>query len=249
MDMQKLVERIDLRLGALGMTASEASERATGSKDTIRNWKRAAKTGSKTGATVRALEPVARVLETSVSWLVEENDEGGPHLSGAVPIVPSPPLSYAGIVQAGDFRPVDEHFDQDDGDHMVPPGVLRHPKYPHLRQAAWQVRGNSMDEAGIRDGMWVVGAVYMDYVDKIGELYNGQFVVVERTRHGGSERELTVKEVQFARGGMRLVPRSSDTAFRELFVKMDESADSDIETIGVIAVVLSAVHDFSGGPR
>lgn len=248
MDMQKLVERIELRLEALGLSASEASERATGSKDTIRNWKRAAKAGSKTGATVRALEPVAKVLETSVSWLVEET-EGGEHLSGAVAVHPGEPLSYAGIVQAGDFRPVDEHFDQDDGDHMVPPGIYRHPQYPDVRQAAWQVRGDSMDEAGIRDGMWVVGAMYLDYVDRVGELFNGQYVVVERTRHGGSERELTVKEVQFARGGMRLVPRSSNKAHREFFVALDNDADPDTETVGIIAVVLTSVNDHARRPR
>lgn len=192
---------------------------------------------------------LAPLLDAKPPELLFDDADASSGLSGPYPIPSSEPLPYAGIVQAGNFRPVDEHFDQDQGDHMVPPGVFPHPKYPDLRQAAWQVRGNSMEEAGIRDGMWVVGALYMDYVDRVGELFNGQYVVVERVRHGGSERELTVKEVQFARGGMRLVPRSSDKEHKEFFVALDVDADPDTETIGVIAVVLMSVSDYGTGPR
>ena len=175
-------------------------------------------------------------------------DDARAELHSRTEIVPEP-VKYGGIVQAGQYLPVDEHFDQDQGDHMVPPSVMRHPSYPTVRQVAWQVRGDSMDDAGIRDGMWIVGAYYLDYRDQIGELYNGQYVVVERILNGGSERELTVKEVQFARGGMRLVPRSSNKTHKEFFVALDTDADPDTETVGVIAVVLSSVNDYGSRTR
>lgn len=158
-------------------------------------------------------------------------------------------VAYGGAVRAGEFLPVDDDYNQDAGDHLVPPGVVAHPAYSNIRQAAWQVSGDSMDQAGILDGMWVVAGNYADYVDKIGELGNGNFVVVERTRNGGSERELTVKEVQFARKGMRLIPRSSNPRHKEFFIRLDEEADNDTEEVKILAVVLSATRDFGLLPR
>lgn len=101
-----------------------------------------------------------------------------------------------------------------------------------------------MSLVGIQDGMWVVAGSYLDYVDKIGDIENGQFVIVERTRFGGSEAELTIKEVQFTRGGMRLLPRSMNAKHKELFIPIDPSADADSETVTIKAVVLAAVLDF-----
>jgi SOS-response transcriptional repressor LexA len=164
--------------------------------------------------------------------------------------LPIPPgaLPYGGAVAAGDWLTVDD-FNQDAADTRVPDSVPRHPRFPQLEQIAWRVRGNSMDLAGILDGEWLVGASYADYVDKVGELDNGYFVVVERTRYQGSERELTVKEVQFARLGMRLIPRSSDPRHKEFFVPLDEEADSDRESIRILGVVLWVGRDLAPGAK
>lgn len=149
--------------------------------------------------------------------------------------VPSGPLQYGGRVAAGAWMSEDD-FNQDvDG---VPPSIPRHAGYPKLPQIAWKVQGHSMDLAGIVDGMWVVGVSYLDWVDHVGELDNGNFVVVERRRAQDSERELTIKEVQFARRGMRLIPRSSDPSYREFFVDLDENADPEKENIRITGVVL-----------
>lgn len=165
-------------------------------------------------------------------------------VDGVVGPVPLSPLRvpYGGLVGAGGFLPV-EYFDQDAGDHHVPETVIAHPSYANVAQSAWHVRGSSMDRAGIVDGMWIVAANYLDYIDKIGELANGNYVIVERSRAGGSELEMTVKEVQFSRRGMRLIPRSSDPKYQELFVPLDFEADSDEEQIRILAVVLWSGHD------
>ena len=243
--MQTLVANIDKRLEELGLTATEASRRATGSPDTIRNWKRSAAKGSKTGATVRTLEPIARVLGTSVSFLMGTTGQDSvDDVSGPVPVSPLS-VPFGGKVGAGGFLPVLEYFDQDDDNREMPPTVIKHPAYKNIPQYAWLVEGDSMTEAGIYEGMWVVAGTYLDYIDRIGELENGQCVIVERTRYQGSERELTIKEVQFTRGGMRLVPRSTNPRHKELFVPLDPQADGDKESVAIIVVVLSAIRDFS----
>src|SRR5690242_11945683 len=40
-DLAQIIEKIESRLAELGTTAAEVSAKATSSKDTIRNWKRA----------------------------------------------------------------------------------------------------------------------------------------------------------------------------------------------------------------
>lgn len=75
MDIRELVSRIDEKLAALELSAADASMRATGSKDTIRNWRRAAQQGTKTSPTFRTLEKIAEVLGTDVSWLLNETPE------------------------------------------------------------------------------------------------------------------------------------------------------------------------------
>ena len=244
MDMKALVQRIDQRLEELGLTAAEVSRRATGSADTIRNWKRAAEKGGSGGATVTKLEPVARVLSTPVSWLMGgDGEESVDEVSGPVSIS-QVSVSFGGKVGAGGFLPVSEYFDQDDEHLLIPQTVVPHPQFPGIRQFAWVVEGDSMDRSGIFTGMWVVAAPYIDYIDKIGDLQNGQIVIVERTRFGGSEAERTLKEVQFARGGIRLVPRSSNPKYKEFFLAIDPLADGDEIEIKVLAVVLAATIDF-----
>lgn len=90
MDMQGLVARIERRLAAMGLTAAEASRKATGSPDTIRNWARSAKGGNKTGASHKALDAVADVLGTNVPWLTDEigNEVGPAASSGQMQRVP-----------------------------------------------------------------------------------------------------------------------------------------------------------------
>lgn len=151
--------------------------------------------------------------------------------------IPAGHLPYGGKVSAGYFLSVDE-FNQDLEYFEVPPSVPRHPSYPMLQQSAYQAVGDSMNEVGILDGMWVVAASYADWIDKIGELDNGNFVIVQRARAGGSEIERTVKEVQFARRGMRLVPRSTNPVHKEFFIDLDVDADPDTEQVAIIGVVL-----------
>ena len=148
---------------------------------------------------------------------------------------------FGGFVQAGAFLPVDEYFQQDV--YEVPEFVLRQPAYAKVRQYSYQVRGNSMNEVGIEDGMWIVAADAADFIDVYGEVESGEFVVVERTRAQGAERELTVKEIRFYRDRYELLPRSTDSTHKPIVVPQN-SIDSDGIEVKIVGVLLTAYRDF-----
>lgn len=155
-----------------------------------------------------------------------------PHVGKALP--------FAGYVAAGLWHPVDE-LDQDGLE--VPDFVLSHPSYPKARQYAYMVRGDSMNLVGIDDGMWVVAADAADFVDLYGETESGDLVVVERSRHQGSERELTVKEIRFYRDRYELLPRSSNPSHQPIVVPHNHGIEESGEQVRVIGIVLTSYRD------
>lgn len=107
MDMKALVRRVERRLEKLDLTHTEASRRATNSTETIRNWMRAASAGKDQGATVKTLEPVARVLGTTVRWLVEEEGPEEPiEDDGSVQVIPHLSWISAGSMMQDDVSQV-----------------------------------------------------------------------------------------------------------------------------------------------
>lgn len=79
MQQAELLQRIEERLKALGISAAAAS-RAAGASDAIRNIRRAVRAGKETSVSVRTLQALAGVLQTSPGWL----------LSGEEPAPPAP---------------------------------------------------------------------------------------------------------------------------------------------------------------
>lgn len=72
--MKELVERIDKRLEALGLTAAVASRLAGLSPDAIRNIRRAAKSGeNRVGVSTNTLMALAKVLQTTVDELLADD--------------------------------------------------------------------------------------------------------------------------------------------------------------------------------
>lgn len=73
--MNAVIERIEARIEELRASGKSVSERsisveATGSPDTIRNWRRAAQTGRTVGATTVKLQQVAKALSVTPEWLM-----------------------------------------------------------------------------------------------------------------------------------------------------------------------------------
>lgn len=180
------------------------------------------------------LQAIAERYSVSFDWLVT-----GSSSTLSLPI--SRPVDgipkFAGFVQAGGWLAVDEYFNQDT--YQVPEIVVRQPQYNKVRQFAYQVRGDSVDLAGIHDGEWIVAADAADYIDQYGDLESGDLVVVERTRYQGAERELTVKEIRYYRDRYELHPHSSNPAHKPIIVAHDEHPNDETE-VRIVAVVLIA---------
>lgn len=183
-----------------------------------------------------SLDKLADALGTTKDYLLGKDVDGG--LSGQSIERQGERLRYAGVIQAGQFLNVDEYFNQDP--EQVPDYVLPDMNYGKVRQYAYKAAGDSMNEAGILDGMWIVAADASDYIDTYGDVVTGDLVVVERCRYQGAERELTVKEVHFFRDRYELRPVSSNTEHQTIIVPHDHTVSSDGEEVKIIGVVLTA---------
>ncbi|WP_304615863.1 hypothetical protein [Paracoccus sp. (in: a-proteobacteria)] len=73
--MNAVINRIAERIGELNAAGRQVSERsisveATGSPDTIRNWRRSLQRGGESGATTVKLQQVAKALGVTPEWLM-----------------------------------------------------------------------------------------------------------------------------------------------------------------------------------
>lgn len=69
--LKEILERIDKRLAAVGLAESKAATLAGLSDSAIRNMRRAVRNGKDQGASIKTLEALAPVLNTSSTWLLE----------------------------------------------------------------------------------------------------------------------------------------------------------------------------------
>lgn len=243
-DPHTLAGRIEQRLAVVKKTPASASEEATGKPDAIRKIYNKAREGVPFHPRMDTLKGLAKALHTSVAWLTE--GDGPEDMAPGEVVLTGPtiertlvePPKYAGRVQAGMFIATDDYFNQDF--ESVPEFVLPVAKYGKVRQYTWRARGDSMNVAGIMDGMWIVGADAADYIDTYGDIESGDLVVVERSRHQGAERELTVKQVHFYRDRYELRPASTNPEHQPIVVKHDHEVDADGIEVKIIGVVLTA---------
>ncbi|WP_206075937.1 phage repressor protein [Mesorhizobium sp. Z1-4] len=68
LDMTETLRLIDERVKALDTTDAAVSFEATGSKDTIRNWRRAVREGRKAGANTGKLQAIGKVLGIDLAF-------------------------------------------------------------------------------------------------------------------------------------------------------------------------------------
>lgn len=245
MNLQAIYARISERLAATKQSAAGASKAAGLSADAIRNIKRAIDSGKPAGVSASTLSALAPVLQTTTAYLLEGGPAPAPEAGSEATLGPAlartggtPP--FGGFPQAGNWAAVDEYFQQDTYD--VPEFVQRNQRYPKVHQYAYQVRGNSMNKAGIEDGMWVVAANALEFVDTYRDTESGDLVVVERTRFDGAERELTIKEVRYYRDRMELLPHSTEPHHKPIVVPLRGDMDDGVE-VRIIGVVLTSYRD------
>jgi SOS-response transcriptional repressor LexA len=145
-----------------------------------------------------------------------------------------PGLPFAGTTQAGAFIEVDLFTNHRQQYVALSPD----PRYQRAKQYVWQVRGDSMNKANILDGMWAIGVDYVDFSELYRPAASGDIVVVERTRFGGQEKELTIKRYWEEKGGVALIPESTNEAYKTIFIPRD--GDVEGEEVRILAYVTGA---------
>lgn len=137
--------------------------------------------------------------------------------------------------QAGAWLAADDHVQ--DWPRRYP--AAKDPRYLHADQWLTEVVGDSVDQLRIYNGDFVH---CVDFAGSGIHLRTGDIVEVERLRAGGSERELTIKQVEVSPNGILLWPRSSNVKWREpLEIRHGVSEAEEIE-VRVRGVVLHAIR-------
>lgn len=125
--MKQILDRIERRLEAVGLSSNAASLKAGLSGDAIRNIRRAVERGERQGVSTHTIQALAPVLETTPSWLLEERGE---EASMLVPVI--------GRVGADSSGEVILSTGQETGDMAPPPPAAIGPA------VALEVTGHSM---------------------------------------------------------------------------------------------------------
>lgn len=132
-----------------------------------------------------------------------------------------------GRVEAGAFRDADLLSQVEPREFSGPRSLT----YPNATPMAWDVSGDSMNEARIFDGSVILG---VDFQEAGAVLKNNDVVVVQQSRNGLIER--SVKAVAVFPDRTEFQPRSTNPAHKPIVFKNDE-ADDDVEV-----KVLSIIH-------
>lgn len=145
------------------------------------------------------------------------------------------PIKVSGRAKAGEFLAV-----EDLGDWEEPEIVYgaRDERFPDARHLAFAVDGDSMNAlkpAPIPDGARVTALAYEDISESV-PLRDGMIVVVQRERHGGLEREWSVKQLEIYDDRVEFHPRSTNPRYKPIVVMRDNNAD-DGTKVEIIALV------------
>ena len=129
----------------------------------------------------------------------------------------------------------------DDSSQVMPRrhAFSRDPRFPHADQWLSEVFGDSVDRLGIFDGDL---AHCVDFQNAGVALQSGQIVEVERLRFGGSERELSIKQVDLTASGPLLWPRSSNPRWNTP-LSMTDGADDDV-VVQIRGLVVQSIRRF-----
>jgi SOS-response transcriptional repressor LexA len=224
LDIKSLKMKIVVALSVIGKSARAVSIEAGMGPDTLGKFLKG-ETGS-----LRAdnLANVLNVLKISQDEIYREATPSSDPVAFGV--------RFGGVVEAGAFRPQNDHS-QDDDYRVVP--LPYDTRYPVLAQYAFAVMGDSMTRERIYEGMHVLAVDVAVWERLHGQPRDGQLVVVARARNGHPERELTVKKLRVFTDRLELQPCSDNPAYTPLVFPLPLREDAEAEA-HIIAVVLSA---------
>lgn len=139
-------------------------------------------------------------------------------------------------VQAGAWLLADDTSQVEPRRHAF----ARDPRFPHAEQWLSEVFGDSVDRLGIFDRDLVH---CVDFEGSGMGLQTGQIVEVERLRFGGSERELSIKQVELTPAGPLLWPRSSNPRWKEP-LSMTAGAEDDEILVRIRGLIVQSIRRF-----
>lgn len=166
--------------------------------------------------------------------------------TGELRPIPPSQISQTRIIgkaKAGEFIAIEDMGDWDEQRFIdeVPDA-----RFPNARHLAFEVEGDSMNALKprpIMDGD-MVSALALEDVQHKMPLRDGMIVVVERTRHGGLEREWSIKQLEIYEERVEFHPRSTNPRHKPIVVERDNEAD-DGTAVTVIAIVRRLIADFN----
>lgn len=214
--LKDILNRIERRLEAKGLTATEASRHAGLSGDAIRNIRRSVAANKSGGASTKTLEKLAPVLGTSVAWLAQGEGPEEERLTTRA-------VTVTAHVQAGVWT---ESWEWDSGDQYEV-YIPDDPAYRNVKLYAAEARGLSMNRRYPEGTILVFTNIHETQEEPIP----GKRYVVERKRISG-EAEHTVKLLHVdAEGKYWLVPESDDPRFQAPISVEEGTGDGDVVSI------------------
>jgi len=170
----------------------------------------------------------ARKFKVSMDWLID--GKGAMNGVGTIPYeIEIAGLPLLGSIQAGHW--VEVGFAQDEAERPMVP-FARDPRYPHAKQYALKVVGDSMD-LDYPDGSIVTCVNFADSGLSLGDALIGQILHVERQRAGGQLVEMTLKALEKRKGKLYLAPHSSVATYQPFPIN-DKTAETETIVRGIV---------------
>ncbi|KQX55479.1 MULTISPECIES: LexA family protein [unclassified Ensifer] len=211
-----LQKRLKFRMDFLGLNAYQTAKKAGLGDSFVRDILR----GRTRSPSAENLAKLAAALETTPDYFTLEVEPAEAPKPLPLPITG---LTVVGDIQAGTW--LDRTLFDDGHEHEIIP-VARDPRFPHSKQYALRVRGDSMDRE-FPDGSFVT---CVDYYDSGIGMKDGLIVHVER--HSGPLVEVTLKAIEHVDGELMLSPRSTNP--KHLPLKVEGDGGTEIVIKGVV---------------
>jgi hypothetical protein len=244
-DATTLLERIEKRLEAVGISERAASLKAFGNPGGIRNVRH----GQSKAPTIEFFSKLAPVLGVEPSWLAfgaegtsmaapvvagvaaQTITEGGKQMVAAMTLK-APKI--VGEVAAGHWRDVGDEVDAPSYEAVDLPLTVG---YPAEAQFGLVVRGASINRVALDgDVLTCVQAKAINYKPKAGDL-----VIAERRRYSRSQIETTAKRLHKGEnGGFELHPDSDDPRHQTKIPLGTDDGDEtvEVEVVGLVTFVV-----------
>ncbi|MCB5205040.1 LexA family transcriptional regulator [Neorhizobium sp. T786] len=210
-----LQKRLRTRMDMLGLNALQTAKKAGLGDSYVRDILR----GKTRSPNVENIAKLASALDTTPDWFFTDSSEEQTVKRASTVIG----LDVIGKIQAGNW--VDRSIIDEHAEHEIIP-VARDARFPHARQYALHVEGDSMD-LEYPDGSYVT---CVDFWDSGVTIKDGHILHVER--HNGPLVEMTLKAVETINGVQMLAPRSSNPKHKP--IKIEGDVGTEILVRGIV---------------